>query len=83
MARDGRLLSGAPERRGFGRELIERSVPYELGASAELQFLPDGVRCVIQMPLSGRNAVLDGDSGGGQDGLRRLPDLMDLAGGST
>lgn len=64
-------LAGPPERRGFGRELIERSVPYELGATAELEFLPDGVRCVIEMPLSERNAVLDGTPGG----ARRPPPL--------
>jgi two-component sensor histidine kinase len=40
-----------PERRGFGRSLIERSVAYELDGSAELVFAPAGVRCHIQVPL--------------------------------
>ena len=40
-----------PERRGFGRSLIERSVAYELDGSAELTFTPAGVRCHIELPL--------------------------------
>jgi two-component sensor histidine kinase len=40
-----------PERRGFGRSLIERSVAYELEGSAELTFPPAGVRCHIEVPL--------------------------------
>ena len=40
-----------PERRGFGRSLIERSVAYELDGSAELTFAPAGVRCHIEVPL--------------------------------
>jgi two-component sensor histidine kinase len=40
-----------PERRGFGRSLIERSVAYELDGSAELTFSPTGVRCHIEVPL--------------------------------
>jgi two-component sensor histidine kinase len=45
-----------PERRGFGRSLIERSVAYELEGSAELTFPPAGVRCHIEVPLSARAA---------------------------
>ena len=40
-----------PERRGFGRTLIERSVAYELDGNAELTFAPEGVRCHIEVPL--------------------------------
>jgi len=43
-----------PERRGFGRSLIERSVAYELDGSAELTFPPTGVRCHIEVPLGAR-----------------------------
>jgi two-component sensor histidine kinase len=38
-------------RRGFGRELIERALPYQLNAETELEFTPEGVRCRILMPL--------------------------------
>ena len=41
----------APERRGFGRSLIERSVAYELDGSAELTFAPGGARCHVEVPL--------------------------------
>lgn len=44
----------APPRahRGFGRELIERTVPYELRGSTQLLFEPDRVRCIIDIPLT-------------------------------
>jgi two-component sensor histidine kinase len=45
-----------PQRRGFGRSLIERSVAYELDGSAELTFPPTGVRCHIEVPLATRAA---------------------------
>jgi two-component sensor histidine kinase len=45
-----------PERRGFGRSLIERSIAYELDGSAELTFAPAGVRCRIEVPLGARAA---------------------------
>lgn len=44
-----------PDRRGFGRELIERGLPYELGADTSLTFEPDGVRAVIELPLNEKN----------------------------
>jgi two-component sensor histidine kinase len=45
-----------PERRGFGRSLIERSIAYELEGSAELTFAPEGVRCHIEVPIGARAA---------------------------
>lgn len=47
-----------PRRRGFGSELIERTLAYELGASAALDFTPDGLRCTIDLPLAERIAIL-------------------------
>ena len=43
-----------PERRGFGRSLIERSVAYELDGTARLEFPPEGVRCRIEVPLGAK-----------------------------
>jgi two-component sensor histidine kinase len=40
-----------PARKGFGSELIERALPYQLGAETKLEFGPDGVRCEIVVPL--------------------------------
>lgn len=37
--------------RGFGQELIERIVAHELGKPIKLEFLPDGVRCEIIVPV--------------------------------
>ncbi len=37
--------------RGFGRQLIERALPYDLGAETEFRFASDGVRCRIVLPV--------------------------------
>lgn len=39
-----------PGRRGFGRELIEEVLPYDLDAKTRLEIGPDGVRCAIELP---------------------------------
>jgi light-regulated signal transduction histidine kinase (bacteriophytochrome)/CheY-like chemotaxis protein len=57
-ARDLRLAwreSGGPRvaeptRSGFGRQLIENAVAYELDSETELRFAPDGVACDIRVP---------------------------------
>ncbi|WP_245444708.1 CheR family methyltransferase [Microvirga sp. KLBC 81] len=49
----------APRRRGFGSELIERTLRYELDAQTELQFTPGGIHCVIEIPLNEQNAAMD------------------------
>jgi PAS domain S-box-containing protein len=49
----GVSLSGVPERSGYGRELIERALPYQLGAETRLDFEPDGVRCTMAVSLQG------------------------------
>lgn len=43
----------ADERRaGFGTEVIERMLAYELGAVGALNFTPDGMDCLITLPIS-------------------------------
>ena len=43
----------APARgRGYGRELIERALPYQLGADTTYELGDDGVHCTIEMPIS-------------------------------
>ncbi|WAT19289.1 CHASE domain-containing protein [Aurantiacibacter sp. MUD11] len=37
--------------RGFGTDLIERIVAHELGQPVELDFKPEGVRCVLMIPV--------------------------------
>jgi two-component sensor histidine kinase len=51
-------LSPAPPRRGFGSELLERTLPYELRAETSLFFEPDGFKCRIALPL---DRILAGD----------------------
>jgi PAS domain S-box-containing protein len=43
---------GAPRRKGYGSELIERALPYQLSARTRLEFTHDGVRCEIRVPIS-------------------------------
>lgn len=47
--------SGGPEvreptRKGFGTTIIKRSVPYDLGGSAEIEYNRDGVRASFRIP---------------------------------
>jgi two-component sensor histidine kinase len=42
----------ASQPRGQGRELIERALPYQLGARTTFTLNADGVRCTIEMPVS-------------------------------
>jgi PAS domain S-box-containing protein len=44
----------APQRSGYGRELIERALPYQLGAQTRLEYGVDGVTCVIRVPIWAR-----------------------------
>ncbi len=48
---EGVPLAAQPERRGFGRSLVEEALRYEVSGSATLRFEPDGVRCDITAPL--------------------------------
>ncbi len=40
------------ERRGFGTALIQKGLSDQLGGEATLEFMPDGVRCVLRAPAS-------------------------------
>jgi two-component system CheB/CheR fusion protein len=44
-------LPPPPRRRGFGTEVLERSLAYELGADTRLSFRPDGLDCRISVPV--------------------------------
>jgi two-component sensor histidine kinase len=57
----GMKLSGEkPERRGFGMELIERTLAYDLGGIARLRFTPKGVHCTINLPADGEVLLEEG-----------------------
>jgi two-component sensor histidine kinase len=51
------ITQTAPGRRGFGRELIERVLPYELGAVTRYIIADGGARCEIDLPINERTAV--------------------------
>jgi two-component system CheB/CheR fusion protein len=42
------IVTHAPRAVGFGTELIEKTLPYELRARTALDFAPGGVRCLIE-----------------------------------
>jgi PAS domain S-box-containing protein len=42
----------APERSGYGMEVIRGVVPYELDGTVDLEFAPGGVRCEITIPVA-------------------------------
>jgi two-component sensor histidine kinase len=45
------IVSAAPRRRGFGQELIECTLPYQLGARTRLTFSAGGLECEMDIPL--------------------------------
>lgn len=47
----GPRLSGRPDGRGFGLDLIEKIVAHELNERVELEFPPEGVRCTLRIPV--------------------------------
>ena len=43
-----------PARRGFGTDVLEDMLAYDLGAQTVLRHEPDGLRCTIRLPLTDR-----------------------------
>lgn len=50
------IPDSADIRRGFGSDLIEKTLSYDLQADAKLRFAPTGMVCTIAMPLAERRA---------------------------
>ena len=48
----GVTMNTSALRRGYGSELIERALPYQLGAKTKLDFRSDGLLCSIEIPLN-------------------------------
>ncbi|PAY06751.1 methyltransferase [Bradyrhizobium sp. UFLA03-84] len=51
--RGGPVVS-PPRRRGFGSELLERTLAFEFKAKSTLDFNPLGLRCTVAIPVSSR-----------------------------
>ncbi|AWN35686.1 GAF domain-containing protein [Methylobacterium radiodurans] len=49
----------ASRRRGFGTELIEGRIPYELRGRGEVTIEPGGARCHLEFPLQEGASILD------------------------
>lgn len=47
------VIDPNPKRVGFGREFLERGLPFELGADTALEFRPGGLRFVLDAALGG------------------------------
>src|SRR3546814_2926732 len=47
----GVALRQQPTQKGFGTEIIERSLPYVFGGSSVLTFHSDGAECIVEFPL--------------------------------
>jgi two-component sensor histidine kinase len=45
------VIDVRPSRMGFGRKLLEKALPYELGANTALRFAPGGVSVSIETPM--------------------------------
>ncbi|MCP3733556.1 PAS domain-containing protein [Sphingomonas sp. RP10(2022)] len=45
------LSDAGPHASGYGRQLIERALPYQLGARTRYAFAADGVHCTIAVPV--------------------------------
>ena len=52
-------LNLRPARIGFGRDLLERGLPYDLGAITKLTFAPGGIHYVAGFPLGDRIVPVD------------------------
>ncbi len=50
----GRRLNPVPTRRGFGVEILEETLPFDLKARTDLSFESTGFRCTIRFPLGGQ-----------------------------
>jgi two-component sensor histidine kinase len=53
VERDGPPVA-PPCRRGFGSRMIERGIALELDGEVRLDFQPEGVQCLIRLPMSER-----------------------------
>ena len=47
----------APDSRGFGTRMIERTLSSEFGGKVELEFRPEGVTCTVEAPLPAQQGL--------------------------
>lgn len=61
-AEEGAPLRRPATRRGFGSELIEARIPYELSGVGKISIGPDGARCHLEFPLTDGESILETDA---------------------
>lgn len=59
---EGAPPRGPVSRRGFGSDLIEGKIPYELGGSGRISIEPGGARCRLEFPLKDGESILETDA---------------------
>ena len=55
------LVAAAPRPHGFGRQLVEEALPYQLGATTSFEFKPGTFECSITLPLGAMGAAAEAD----------------------
>lgn len=53
-------VNAASQRGGYGRELIERALPYQLKAKTTYELRGDGVHCTLTVPIAGGPSGVSG-----------------------
>jgi signal transduction histidine kinase/DNA-binding response OmpR family regulator len=67
------------QHRGFGSELIEELIPYELGGEGSLTLTPEGARCSLEFPLKDGASILETDAPQRSAVLGSAIDMRDAA----
>lgn len=62
--------SVTPGRRGFGTDVLEEMVVYDLRGQVSLSYEPDGLRCAMSLPLTARIGRVTVDEDAGSAGER-------------
>ncbi|HEU4960201.1 MAG TPA: CheR family methyltransferase [Sphingomonas sp.] len=55
------LAKDALQKRGFGRELIEHALPYDLGSETDFHFAKDGLHCELRVPIKSASSEQEDD----------------------
>ena len=56
------VVAAAPRQRGFGQQLIEEALPFQLGATTTFALKPGGFDCRIDLPLPTADAARNFDT---------------------
>lgn len=68
----GVVIESVPERKGFGSVIINRSVPYDLGGSADVVFKRDGLNATFTIPslhIGGTAAAVNSETSSPMSGI--------------